>query len=95
MLPQCTEQDRSGRYTPHLTVARLRPGAPVPDVVSQLLPWYLNGTLDEEEAREVEAYLERSSEARAELDELRVLQRAVVSVGMMPIRTCMVSRAMQ
>jgi hypothetical protein len=52
-----------------------------PDELESLLPWYLNGTLEADEARAVEAYLARSPEAREELDELRVLQRAVAEVG--------------
>jgi len=42
-----------------------------------LLPWYVNGTLGAEERRQVEAYLERSSHARDEVDLLRQLRRQV------------------
>ena len=49
--------------------------------IAELLPWYVNGTLDDSETREVEAYLERSPEARAELAELRVLEDAVTTLA--------------
>ncbi|MET1079839.1 MAG: hypothetical protein ABWY06_17645 [Pseudomonas sp.] len=43
----------------------------------ELLPWYLNGTLETAEAAQVEAWLERSVEARSALEELRALASAV------------------
>ena len=38
-LPQCAEQDRGGRFTPHLTIGRLPKGAPVPAEAAALVPW--------------------------------------------------------
>lgn len=43
----------------------------------ELLPWYLNGTLDDQERANVEALLLRSAEAREELEVLRRLAAAV------------------
>ena len=42
-----------------------------------LLPWYVNGTLDAEERKQVEAYLERSRPARDEVELLRALRQQV------------------
>jgi anti-sigma-K factor RskA len=42
-----------------------------------LLPWYINGTLEAEERRQVEAYLERNSDARDEVALLRELRQQV------------------
>ncbi|MPZ10191.1 MAG: hypothetical protein GEU89_08250 [Kiloniellaceae bacterium] len=42
-----------------------------------LLPWYVNDTLEAEERRQVEAYLERSSHARDEVALLRALRQQV------------------
>ena len=42
-----------------------------------LLPWYVNGTLSEEEHRRVEVYLETSPDARSEVAFLRALRRQV------------------
>jgi anti-sigma-K factor RskA len=42
-----------------------------------LLPWYVNGTLEAEERRQVEAYLERNSDARDEVALLRELRQQV------------------
>jgi len=42
-----------------------------------LLPWYVNGTLNAEEQKQVEAYLERSSHARDEVELLRALRQQV------------------
>lgn len=47
------------------------------DDLDLLLPWYVNGTLSDEERRQVEAYLERSSHARDEVDLLRALRQQV------------------
>jgi len=47
------------------------------EALDLLLPWYVNGTLGAEERRQVEAYLERSSHARDEVDLLRQLRRQV------------------
>lgn len=41
--------------------------------LEQLLPWYVNGTLDDAESAAVEALLERSESARQELNFLRSL----------------------
>ena len=42
-----------------------------------LLPWYVNGTLEAEERRQVEAYLESNSDARDEVALLRELRQQV------------------
>ena len=42
-----------------------------------LLPWYVNGTLEAEERQQVEAYLERNSDARDEVALLRELRQQV------------------
>ncbi len=42
-----------------------------------LLPWYVNGTLEAEERRAVEAYLEESAHARDEVELLRQLRQQV------------------
>lgn len=47
------------------------------EALDLLLPWYVNGTLSEDERREVEAYLERSSHARDEVELLRALRQQV------------------
>lgn len=47
------------------------------DDLDLLLPWYVNGTLSAEERRQVEAYLERSSHARDEVELLRALRQQV------------------
>jgi hypothetical protein len=47
------------------------------DDLDLLLPWYVNGTLSDEERRQVEAYLERSSHARDEVELLRALRQQV------------------
>jgi hypothetical protein len=47
------------------------------DDLDLLLPWYVNGTLSGEERRQVEAYLERSSHARDEVELLRALRQQV------------------
>lgn len=47
------------------------------EALNLLLPWYVNGTLEAEERRQVEAYLERSSHARDEVELLRALRRQV------------------
>jgi len=39
-----------------------------------LLPWYVNGTLSDDERQAVEALLQRSAEARATLETLQTLQ---------------------
>lgn len=44
-----------------------------------LLPWYLNGTLDEKEQRAVEQLLEHSQSARDELAVLKKIQQQVLS----------------
>ena len=43
----------------------------------ELLPWYANGTLGDEDRAGVDAYLERDPEARGELDWYRSLQKRV------------------
>jgi anti-sigma-K factor RskA len=47
------------------------------EALDLLLPWYVNGTLDAEERQQVEAYLERSSHARDEVELLRALRQQV------------------
>lgn len=47
------------------------------EALDRLLPWYVNGTLEGEELRQVESYLERSSHAREEVELLRALRRQV------------------
>lgn len=47
-----------------------------PSDIALLLPWYAAGTLSPEETRSVEAYLEGSPEARAELDMIRAEAKA-------------------
>jgi anti-sigma factor RsiW len=45
------------------------------DQVAELLPWYLNGTLDEEEQGEVRVHLEGCTKCRQALDETRLAWR--------------------
>jgi anti-sigma-K factor RskA len=47
------------------------------EALDLLLPWYVNGTLDDGERRQVETYLERSSHARDEVELLRALRQQV------------------
>ncbi|MGF1632073.1 MAG: hypothetical protein ACFCUT_21560 [Kiloniellaceae bacterium] len=47
------------------------------EALDLLLPWYVNGTLEAEERRQVEAYLERNSHARDEVELLRALRQQV------------------
>jgi len=47
------------------------------EALDLLLPWYVNGTLKDDERRDVEAYLERSSHARDEVELLRALRQQV------------------
>lgn len=47
------------------------------EALDLLLPWYVNGTLAGDERRQVEAYLERSSHARDEVELLRALRQQV------------------
>lgn len=44
---------------------------------SELLPWYANGTLDEQERRAVEAWLATSEQGRAELAVLEALAKGL------------------
>jgi anti-sigma factor RsiW len=44
-----------------------------PDAVTQLLPWYVNGTLSTADVRRVEAHLEQCAACRADLNEQRHL----------------------
>jgi len=46
--------------------------------VALLLPWYLNGTLEPKEHRKVENYLAVCSECRLEMEELKIIQSAVI-----------------
>lgn len=46
--------------------------------IEQLLPWYINDTLEAEEKAAVEALLDRSESARAELAFLRSLSQQIV-----------------
>jgi anti-sigma factor RsiW len=50
----------------------------------ELLPWFLNGTLDGEEADEVDRHLKECPACRAELESLRVLHAAYVETDLMP-----------
>jgi anti-sigma factor RsiW len=43
----------------------------------ELLPWYVNATLSEDERREADSHLASCASCRIELDELKVLQLAV------------------
>ena len=52
--------------------------------IEALLPWYLNGTLDARETRQVERYLRDVSEAREELDWWRSVGRTVSEQGAAP-----------
>jgi anti-sigma factor RsiW len=45
------------------------------DLVAELLPWYLNGTLDEREQGEVRVHLEGCTKCRQALDETRLAWR--------------------
>ena len=45
--------------------------------IASLLPWYINDTLSEAERGEVEALLERSSQARNELNFLLQLSQQI------------------
>lgn len=45
-----------------------------PEQFSELLPWYVNGTLSEAERRQVDDWLARSADARAELLALQQLR---------------------
>jgi anti-sigma-K factor RskA len=47
------------------------------EALEQLLPWYVNDTLGDDERRQVEAYLERNRDARDEVELLRELRRQV------------------
>jgi anti-sigma-K factor RskA len=47
------------------------------EALEQLLPWYVNDTLGDDERRQVEAYLERNRDARDEVELLRALRRQV------------------
>lgn len=47
------------------------------DRFEELLPWYVNGSLEAEDRAFVEAYLEQHPEVRGELDWYRSLQRRV------------------
>jgi anti-sigma-K factor RskA len=47
------------------------------EALDLLLPWYVNGTLEPDELKQVEAYLERSAAARDEVELLRELRRQV------------------
>ena len=46
--------------------------------VALLLPWYLNGTLEPKEHREVESHLAVCSECRLEMEGLKMIQSAIV-----------------
>lgn len=47
------------------------------EALRQLLPWYVNGTLNPEERAQVEALLQRSAEAAGEVEVLRKLQDTI------------------
>jgi len=59
-------------------IIRLR-GSPH-EQAQQLLPWYVNGTLDADEAAMVEAHLAECAECRADLAAERVLAREVAAL---------------
>jgi len=50
---------------------------PAPSHPSELLPWYVNGTLEGEELLEVEQHLRSCLTCRREVEELRELRRGV------------------
>jgi anti-sigma factor RsiW len=53
--------------------------------IVEILPWYVNATLSEQERREVSEHLASCTPCQAELEEMTVLQQAVVeSAGEMP-----------
>jgi anti-sigma factor RsiW len=52
--------------------------------IQELLPWFVNGTLDGDEAVLVEQHLQACTACRAELDCLRVLQSEYVSIDLAP-----------
>ncbi|WP_421863406.1 hypothetical protein [Motiliproteus sp.] len=49
--------------------------------MEQLLAWYANGTLEEAERREVEAWLENNPNAQLQLAEYEFMQQSVAEVG--------------
>lgn len=49
--------------------------------ISELLPWYANQTLDEEERRIVEAHLAECSDCAQEIKSLKTIGKAVVESG--------------
>lgn len=51
---------------------------------SELLPWYVNGTLDGEELREVEEHLRSCLACRREVEELRELRQGVQQAAPQP-----------
>jgi anti-sigma factor RsiW len=74
---------------------------PEPDTLDQrihpegaLLPWYLNGTLREEERRQVDQHLSSCESCRAELDELAQLNAQLQEVyGAQPEASTQIQRA--
>lgn len=51
------------------------------DRVNELLPWYLNGTLSEDQARKVETHLKACPKCQKELEEIKWLSSGVKVVG--------------
>ncbi|UTA48948.1 hypothetical protein L1F30_05225 [Simiduia sp. 21SJ11W-1] len=49
--------------------------------LSELLPWYVNGSLTEAEKQRVDAWLAQSEQARAELAALRAIQQQIKHQG--------------
>ncbi|MCW8884784.1 MAG: hypothetical protein OQK12_05945 [Motiliproteus sp.] len=49
--------------------------------LEELLPWYANGTLEESERKQVEAWLEDNPEAQLQLAEIEFLNETVSEVG--------------
>lgn len=55
-----------------------------PNDLSELLPWYVNGTLAEEERAQVDAWLAQSPDARAELATLKAVHKQLHDQPVLP-----------
>lgn len=51
------------------------------DRINELLPWYLNGTLPQEQTNQVEAHLKMCPKCQKELEEIKWLSSGVKAVG--------------